>query len=144
MEKVALIGTIKRWNEGKGVYQPVKSYYMDKEPVISFGNISVSSEGQQTIKDITGPSPSIILRKRQGIKPDELHVFEFRPSYRLPRKHIVGRTIMIEEPAFYFSGLSKDFMDLQIYKGDPEKGHPEMLEIRPVTKIGEGPSTPLL
>jgi hypothetical protein len=117
---------------------------MMKNPAIPFGNISVSSEAQQTIKDRTGPSPSIILRKYKGIKPDELHVFEFRPSYRLPRKYIVGKGIMVQNPDFYFSDLSKDFMNLQIYKGDPEKGHPEMLEIRPVTKIGESPSTPLL
>ena len=50
---------------------------------------------------------------------------------------------MVKNPSFYFSNLS-DLVYLQIYEGDPEKGHPDMLEITPAQHIGENQSGSLL
>ena len=144
METQVFIATIKTWNKEKERYELSKSFDMSKDPQIEFGGIIISSENNPPIVDPPDKSPSIILRKKEGQKPPtKLHVFEQRDYFKEPRQHIVGKTILIKNPFFYFSKLS-DLVYIQIYEGDPEKGHPDMLEIAPAQRVGESQSSPLL
>lgn len=144
METQIFIATIKTWNKGKERYELSKSFDMSKNPQIEFGGIIISSEKNPPIVDPPDKTPSIILRKKEGQEPStNLHVFEQRDYFKKPRQRIVGKTILIKNPSFYFSNLS-DLVYLQIYEGDPEKGHPDMLEITPAQRIGESQSSPLL
>jgi hypothetical protein len=144
METQIFIATIKTWNKGKERYELSKSFDMSKNPQIEFGGIIISSEKNPPIVDPPDKTPSIILRKKEGQEPStNLHVFEQRDYFKKPRQRIVGKTILIKNPSFYFSNLS-DLVYLQIYEGDPKKGHPDMLEITPAQRIGESQSSPLL
>jgi hypothetical protein len=144
MEESIYIGTIKRWNKKKERYELSKSFDMSKDPQIEFGGIIISSEKNPPIVDSLDKSQSIILRKKEGEKPPKnLYLFLQRDYFEKPKRYIVGKTILIKNPSFYFSNLS-DLVYLQIYEGDPEKGHPDMLEITPAQRIGESQSSPLL
>lgn len=137
-----LVGTLRAWNEARKVYEPVRPLDLAKSSTLDFGNISINIEAKPPIADSFDSTPSITLRKKEGLAPAELHIIELRSSYDKPKKYVVGQTIMKESPFFYFSNLG-DLVGLQIYKGNPET-HPEMLEITPATKIGENTSSPLL
>jgi hypothetical protein len=144
METSVLIGTIKHWSKEKERYELSKSFDMSKDPQIEFGGIIVSSESNPPIVDSLDKSQSIILRKNEGQKPPiNLHLFLQRDYFEKPKRYIVGKTILIKNPSFYFSKLS-DLVYLQIYEGNPGKGHPDMLEITPAQRIGESQSSPLL
>ncbi len=144
METNVFIGTIKRWSKEKERYELSKSFDMSKNPQIEFGGIIISSEGKPPIVDPPDKSQSITLRKKEGQKPPtNLHLFEQRDYYEKPKKHIVGKTIMVKNPSYYFSNLS-DLVYLQIFKGNPKKGHPDMFEIAPAQRIGESQSGSLL
>jgi len=141
MEKSLLLATFKSWNPEKARYEAGKSQGLISGANIEFGGISVSLDSQTPIEDPLDKGGALVLRKPEGVGPLDLQVYEFRPSYEAPKKHIVGK-IMKESPFFYFSDLGK-LDGVQIYKGDPAT-HPEMLEINSSNRIGENPTAPLL
>ena len=102
----ALTGTIKEWDREKGVYKTTKT--LDLSRAVDFGNITISMAEKPPILDPTDFSPTITLNKKAGVTPAELHVFELRSPFETPKSHVVGKTIMQENPFFYFSKL-KDF-----------------------------------
>jgi hypothetical protein len=143
VETSPIIGTIKSWSEKAQRYEPVRSIDFSKNPTFEFGNIEITAGFGPFFVDPSDTGPSITLKKKEGVQPDNLHIFELRTLYKEPKRYVVGETIMKEKP-FSFSKLG-EVMSIQIFKGDPQNGqHPEMLEIVPANRIGESTSSPLL
>jgi len=134
----ALNGVVKEWNSEKGVYETAKT--LDLSHVVEFGNIIITITNKPPLRDPFGDT-SITLDRKTGITPEELHIYELRNYRETPKRYIVGKTIMKESP-FYFDHF-QDLIGIQIFRGDPQK-HPEMLEITPITRMGENPNSPLL
>lgn len=144
MEKITLIGIKKTWSQEKQAYLPLKSFTISPNSSFEFGGILISLEAHPPIATYD-PSPSIILRKKESVTPNPLYVYEYRSSskHEIPKRYVVGETIMVDTPSFHLSNFS-DLLGVQIYDGNPQEGHPQMLEITPATHIGENTSSPLL
>ena len=143
METKILVGTINRWNKEKKRYELSESFNLDEKIEVKFGGIRITTDPRPPLVDPLDKSQSIILRKEEGKKAPinlQRHVRIIRAA--MPKKDVVGETILITNPFYYISNLS-DLVYLQIYRGNPNK-HPEMIEIKPSQHIGENPSGTLL
>lgn len=143
MERIGIIANFKTWNPEIGRYESGSTHDFSQNPKMEFGSLEITTQGTNLSRDPLDSTSAVLLSWKEGKPRLPVYVYEQRSFKKTPFVKVAGVDIMKKSPTWFASDL-KSLVYLHLFADDPQRGHPDLVEITPVTKIGEGGSSLLL
>ena len=126
------------WSVEKGAYQTNRSTVLGNGQPIFLGPITINFQKDPPFTDPTNHGPILFFQRPPDMEklPHPMTISSQRPG-RPAQQEIIGKTIMVRQPSFFFSDLNV-LENTTIYDGIvSDTSHPDAIKITPISSVGE-------